>query len=569
MPSATTTKKRKSTGTADERAAKQPRQTLEAFFTPKVVVACAPKDEPEKVTRERVALNAEQNKVLRMVVDEGKNVFFTGSAGTGKSLLLRAIISALRKKHAKKADAVSVTASTGIASLNIGGTTIHAWGAITPGMHDIDKLISYIKTCKPAHKRWKATQVLIIDEVSMVDGQLFDTLAKLAVELRKKTNRPFGGIQLVVTGDFFQLPPVTRGGKEPFFAFQSTAWKQCIEHTVTLTQVFRQKDTTFVDLLNEMRRGEISPEARKTFVGLSRPLPQDDGLQPTELFPLRMEVDRANAARMAALTGPPCTYEARDSGAAPAEKRAKLLDAMVATRVLQLKADAQVMLVKNVDESLVNGSVGRVLGFFATSACVASVAAPVLPEASPTKPGGSKPASSAKPKSQQDVSKAPNGFVRNVQVGPDGRTPVALCPETVKENTTPPPSPSKAKARAKDEELLPLVEFSTPQGKEIVLIARDEFRSEDSEGKLLARRVQIPLVLAWAMSIHKSQGQTIQKVKVDLGRVFEKGQSYVALSRAATMEGLQVLRFDAKKVMAHPKVIEWAKTLEQTSTASA
>ena len=410
-----------------------------------------------------------------------------GLAGTGKSLLLRAIISTLRKRHAKKPEVVSVTASTGMAASNIGGTTIHAWGAITPGMHDIGKLISYIKTCKPAHQRWKSTKALIIDEVSMVDGQLFETLAKLAAELRKKTDRPFGGIQLVVTGDFFQLPPVTKGGKEPFFAFQSDAWKRCMEHTVALTHVFRQKDSTFVDLLNEMRRGEISLEARKTFVGLSRPLPQDDGLLPTELFPLRAEVDRANAARMAALTGPSFKYEARDSGAAPPEKRAKLLEAMVAPRLLELKADAQVMLIKNVDESLVNGSVGRVLGFFAPSACVASAGVPAASTASPAKAGSSAP----KPKSSQEAAKSTNGFVRNVQVGPDGRTPIALRPEAVKENTSPPPSPTKAKVKAKDEELLPLVEFRTPQGKEVVLLARDEFRSEDNEGKLLARRVQV------------------------------------------------------------------------------
>lgn len=122
-----------------------------------------------------------------------------------------------------------------------------------------------------------------------------------------------------------------------------------------------------------------------------------------------------------------------------------------------------------------------------------------------------------------------------------------------------------AKSKAKDDELYPLVEFFTPQGKEIVLVVRDEFRAEDNEGKLLARRVQIPLVLAWAMSIHKSQGQTIERVKIDLRRVFERGascyylsftsvliiipgQSYVALSRAASMDGLQVIGFDATKV---------------------
>jgi len=121
-------------------------------------------------------------------------------------------------------------------------------------------------------------------------------------------------------------------------------------------------------------------------------------------------------------------------------------------------------------------------------------------------------------------------------------------------------------AAVTDAEHFPLVEFPTPMGRETVLVTRDEFRVEDNEGIVLARRVQVPLILAWALSIHKSQGQTLQRVKVDLGKVFEKGQSYVALSRAATMEGLQVLRFDPKKVCAHPKVIEWNKSLESLTT---
>lgn len=273
-----------------------------------------------------------------------------------------------------------------------------------------------------------------------------------------------------------------------------------------------------------MRRGEISLAARQTFASLSRPLPQDDGLLPTELFPLRIEVDRANAARMASLSGPSFKYEARDTGAAPPEKRAKLLEAMVAPRLLELKPDAQVMLVKNVDESLVNGSVGRVLGFHTPSVCLSSVTPAIDPATPQTKKEGSSGSGAPKPRStsQDSSSSKTGGFVRNVQVGPDGRTPIALCPAVNKENKGP---DTKGKGKAKDDELYPLVEFRTPQGKEIVLLARDEFRSEDNEGKLLARRVQIPLVLAWAMSIHKSQGQTIQRVKVDLGKVFEKGES--------------------------------------------
>lgn len=149
--------------------------------------------------KKSVALSDEQQRVLRMVVRDEKNIFFTGSAGTGKSLLLREIIEALKKKYAKNPESLAICASTGMAAQNIGGTTIHAWGAVTPGVFDIDKQITFIKHSRPAHRRWKAAKVFIIDEVSMVDGQFFDLLAALAVALRKKkTRRPFGGIQVIL-----------------------------------------------------------------------------------------------------------------------------------------------------------------------------------------------------------------------------------------------------------------------------------------------------------------------------------------------------------------------------------
>lgn len=164
-----------------------------------------------------------------------------------------------------------------------------------------------------------------------------------------------------------------------------------------------------------MRKGELPVEAKKTLAGLSRPLPFHDGLLPTELFPLRTQVERANAFRMTALGGPSYKFESRDSGAAAPEKRRKLLENMVAVNVLELKVNAQVMLVKNINETLVNGTVGKVLGF----------------------------------------------------------------------------EKSTDKTRSKDDELLPLIEFRTLKGKEVLLVSRDEFRAEDSEGKLLARRVQV------------------------------------------------------------------------------
>ncbi|KAI0324533.1 hypothetical protein GY45DRAFT_363347 [Cubamyces sp. BRFM 1775] len=295
----------------------------------------------------------------------------------------------------------------------------------------------------------------------------------------------------MVTGDFFQLPPVTKSGEEPFFAFESEAWKQCIGHTVTLTQVYRQKDTQFVELLNELRRGTISPPAQQMFTSLSRPLPPlPSGILPTELYPLRAQVERANSTRLAALPGALRTFTARDTGT-----HQKVLEQMIVPAQLVLKSNAQVMLVKNVDERLVNGSVGRVLGFFTIASCLASVGSPP-----PSQEDGTKPKSTASTSSSQESSPGPSsasskagGAVRNVQVGPDGRTPVFYYRTTEnKENTkdTKPLSAS-AKGKVKDEERYPLVEFRTAQGTEIVLVVRDEFRVEDNEGKLLARRVQV------------------------------------------------------------------------------
>ncbi|KAJ7477183.1 PIF1-like helicase-domain-containing protein [Mycena galericulata] len=194
MPAASTAKKRKSdSAVTSKRPAKQPRLTLDSFFSPQVL---APASSANDDDRKMVSLNAEQTAILRQVVDEEKNIFFTGSAGTGKSLLLRAIISALKKKYAKTPGAVSVTASTGMAASNIGGMTIHAWGAVSPTPTDFDFQISCIKKCVFITLQGKkGTRTL--DPVSMVDGPLFTRICKIAENLRKKNDRPFGGIQVL------------------------------------------------------------------------------------------------------------------------------------------------------------------------------------------------------------------------------------------------------------------------------------------------------------------------------------------------------------------------------------
>jgi ATP-dependent DNA helicase PIF1 len=228
----------------------------------------------------------------------------------------------------------------------------------------------------------------------------------------------------------------------------------------------------FVQLLNELRQGFITPFAIESFRALSRSIVSGDSdLPPTELFPMRHEVERANSTRLAALQSPPVSYDARDSGSAAPDKRKAVLAGMMVPERLVLKNGAQVMLVKNVDDQrgLVNGAVGRVLGFFAA------------------------------PRGKSE------GVVRNVKLSEDGKSVVFRSEgkENAKPNTSTSSSSSakntkveaeKPKSAAADVELFPLVEFLTPIGRETVLVTRDEFRVEDNEGNVLARRVQVSAI---------------------------------------------------------------------------
>ena len=189
----------------------------------------------------KVFLSEEQKSVLHLVAEKQKSVFFTGSAGTGKSVLLREIIKALRDKHKREPDRVAVTASTGLAACNVGGVTLHSFAGIGLGKETAPELVKKIKKNQKAKTRWMRTKVLIVDEISMVDGDLFDKLESIARAVRNN-GRPFGGIQLIITGDFFQLPPVPDYGRVSKFSFDAATWNTSIEHTIGLNQVFRQKD---------------------------------------------------------------------------------------------------------------------------------------------------------------------------------------------------------------------------------------------------------------------------------------------------------------------------------------
>jgi ATP-dependent DNA helicase PIF1 len=226
-------------------------------------------------------LSEEQRQIIE-IVNQGASVFFTGSAGTGKSVLMRAIIAKLRDFYSKEPDRVAVTASTGLAACNIEGITLHSFAGIGLGKEAAPELIKKIRRNQKLKQRWQRTKVLIIDEISMVDGDLFDKLEQIARSLRNN-GMPFGGIQLVVTGDFFQLPPVPEKNSIAKFAFDAATWNTTIQHTILLTHVFRQKDPVFANMLNEMRLGKLTPQSIRAFQSLNRPMKHDDEVEATEL----------------------------------------------------------------------------------------------------------------------------------------------------------------------------------------------------------------------------------------------------------------------------------------------
>ncbi|KAI3534545.1 DNA repair and recombination protein pif1 [Colletotrichum filicis] len=475
-----------------------------------------------------IALTQEQKHVQDLVVNKGQSVFFTGPAGTGKSVLMRSIIAELTKKWARDPERLAVTASTGLAACNIGGQTLHSFSGIGLGKEDVQALVKKIRRNPKAKNRWLRTKILVLDEVSMVDGDLFDKLSQIGRTIRNN-GKPWGGIQLVVTGDFFQLPPVPDGdkGRDSKFAFEAATWNTTIDHTIGLTQVFRQRDPVFANMLNEMRLGRITDETVQTFRSLARAIPATDGLEVTELFPTRYEVENANQSRLRRLPGIPKRYDAGDSG--DPQIRDKLLQNMMAPKMIELKVGAQVMLIKNMDDTLVNGSLGKVVNFM----------------------------------SEDDFEHwNPALMMQSVEdIDEDGE---ARARRKIKAFSREVEQATRGKAE------YPVVEFAAVDGcTRTILCVPEDWKVELPNGEVQASRSQLPLILAWALSIHKAQGQTLERVKVDLGKVFEKGQAYVALSRATCQQGLQVLNFRKDKVMAHPRVVGFYNKLYSADVAIA
>lgn len=239
-------------------------------------------------------------------------------------------------------------------------------------------------------------------------------------------------------------------------------------------------------------------------------------------FPTRFEVDRSNDSRLKGLSGAVRRFEATDTG--DPNVRDKLLQHMMAPKTIDLKKGAQVMLIKNLDETLVNGSLGKVMGF-------SSEAAFAYATSKNAEPGSD-----------------------DAEVDPRAKAKIA--------------SFTRDMGSLKDLKEYPIVQFTATDGTHRQLLCvPEDWKVELPNGEVQAQRRQLPLILAWALSIHKAQGQTLERVKVDLGKVFEKGQAYVALSRATSQQGLQVLRFDKNKVLAHPRVTNFYNKLYSAEIA--
>ncbi|XP_075567435.1 ATP-dependent DNA helicase PIF1 [Pelecanus crispus] len=424
-----------------------------------------PAEVPRAERRPPARLSAEQEAVLG-AVRSGKSIFFTGCAGTGKSFLLKRIVGSLPPKS------TYATASTGVAACHIGGTTLHAFAGIGSGKAPLEQCIQLAE--RPGvRQHWLACQHLIIDEISMVDGKFFDRLEAVARAVRKR-DEPFGGIQLIICGDFLQLPPVCKANEETKFCFQAKSWRKCIHINMELTEVRRQTDKTFVSLLSEVRLGRCTEEVSRLLMQTAANRSERDGILATRLCTHKDDVEITNERCLQQLSGQVHTFEALDSD----PMLVKLIDAQcpVGGRV-ELKLGAQVMLAKNLDVSqgLVNGARGVVVGF------------------------------------------------ESEQKG------------------------------------LPKVRFLCGVTQ---VIKMEKWVFKGPSGVHLSRQ-QLPLKLAWAISIHKSQGMSLDCVEISLSRVFESGQAYVALSRARSLAGLRVLDFDPKVVRADPSVLQFYRQLRR------
>ena len=424
----------------------------------------------KKMSRESVIRLLPKQEEAYSYMARGENIFITGAGGVGKTALIKMFMKIYHKSRQ-----IVLTSTTGTSALLLNGTTIHSYLGIGYGNNSVDALVDKICVWGWLRKRWLNIECLIIDEISMLDPDLFDKLEEIARRIRRN-DKPFGGIQLILSGDFCQLPCV---GKDKF-CFEATSWNKCIKRTVYLTEIIRQSDTKFQEVLNKVRIGIIDKKVKRVLnsrIGIE--LQNEYNIKPTKLYSRNCEVDYINDEELDILAKDGrqfyeyvmetiLYYNVSNKS----NVKDKFLKNCTAPEVLQLCVGAQVMLLKNLDiqNGLANGSRGVVTEFI----------------------------------NDIPVVRFLNGVKRAIDY--------------------------------------------------------DIWEVTENEKKIL-RVNQIPLRVAYAISIHKCQGCTLDYAEIDLSSVFEYGMAYVALSRVKSLDGLSIVDIDYESICTHPMALEYYNSL--------
>lgn len=412
-----------------------------------------------------------QKTFARRFFETDNNHFLTGSAGVGKSF----IINTLSHFLISRGVAMGKTASTGVAAFNIGGQTLHSWMGIGLGDEDTVSLIARVKKSKKAQERIKNVKVLLIDEASMIKGELLDKV-DVILKYFRYSEQPWGGVKVILTGDLLQLLPVFKPGEIKTYAFESRAWREGKIQVTHLTEIVRQDNNgKFAALLNELRFGDTTNIGLlKERVGIKPP----PGVQAVSLYCRNVDVDRINREKLAEIKAPSKFFDAKDTGM-PHHIEQFNKNCPAAQRI-ELKKGAQVICLANINvySGIVNGSVGTVTGF------------------------------------------------NNEGVEVKFKTGTAIIAENTWE--------------IKEQEV-------TVSG--------------SMKYRVVATRTQIPLKVAYALSVHRAQGQTLDCAYLDMNEAFASGQSYVALSRVRNLESLYLEDFCPSRVIVDPKCAAFYKEL--------
>lgn len=436
-------------------------------------------EKPQKIVKSNPEFAFEDNEDLKKIDDfirNGDNVFVTGFAGTGKSYILNK----LKEKYKKK---LTITSTTGIAAVNVKGQTLHSWAGVGLCRNPINVTVDKIRQRPTQFRQIVGCKILAIDEISMLNVETFQYVNEVLKQVREN-DKPFGGIQVLFIGDFFQLPPVEQGESfERRYCFETELWDELELKNVVLKRNFRQNEEDFIKALSDMRINRLTEEDIDLLE--TRCVDEDDG-EILHIFSTNEEANRYNAVKFNAIDEPVINFVAKDGvyrgkslvyeGFMPREEM--ILDIFNkncrADREIFLKKGCRVMLLVNMDfdRGLINGSCGVIQGFNDETINITF----------------------------------DNGVNANI----------------------------------------PMHEF--------------EYYYND---KVVALRLQYPLKLAYGITIHKSQGMTLDKLVVDCKRVFECGQVYVAMSRVKTLGGLYLRHFEPTQVLADNKVARFYRNIEE------